>query len=453
MKDFTTGNIKKHFLIFLIPLILRNIVSQLYTFVDTAIVGHFFGKKALSATGSIFPILFVFMSIIIGFFVGVTSTTAKFFGKKDFQSLQKLTHTTINFTIIFGALLTFFTITFSQQIINLLQLPTEIKPMAISYYKALMIGNIFMIAFYGFTNIFQGLGESKTPMYLSIAFSLLNIFGDILLGVILKGGVVGVGLSTSISFAIVFFAAVYLFHRKISFFKIKLKFSMDLAILKEISRIGLPVFMQMAFISSNYLVQQILINRFGTLFIAAISVGVKITSIYTTIGITFANGLTPTVGQNFAKKLHCRIKTLINISLKYLLIFSIFSVVLINIFPETFARIFTNEKDVIQIVIKYLHIVSPSYLFIAINFIINGFFRGIGKTKYPMYGSAIALWFIKLPLIILFSYSVSFSPFKLLPMYPERMFYAFALGTMAEMTINSILFMRINKKYKCRLSS
>ena len=164
MRDLTNGNERKLIFQFALPMLLGNVFQQLYNIVDSIIVGNFIGKEALAAVGASFPIIFTMIALIIGIASGATIVIAQFFGARDYQTIRKMIDTLFIFLFFASILVTFIGITFTEQILRIIQLPEEIIPGAKDYLSIYLAGIIVFFGFNGTSAILRGLGDSKTPM-------------------------------------------------------------------------------------------------------------------------------------------------------------------------------------------------------------------------------------------------------------------------------------------------
>ena len=142
MKDLTTGSERKLIFQFALPMLMGNVFQQLYNIVDSIIVGNFIGKEALAAVGASFPIIFTMIALIIGIASGATIVIAQFFGARDFQTVRKMIDTLFIFLFFASILVTFIGITFTEQILRIIQLPEEIMPGAKDYLSIYLAGMI-----------------------------------------------------------------------------------------------------------------------------------------------------------------------------------------------------------------------------------------------------------------------------------------------------------------------
>ena len=96
MRDMTQGSPAKHIFLFSLPLLLGNVLQQLYNMVDTAVVGKFVGEDAVAAVGSSFPIVFLSVAVASGLSMGCTVVVSQLFGAGRIHEMK----TTISTAII-----------------------------------------------------------------------------------------------------------------------------------------------------------------------------------------------------------------------------------------------------------------------------------------------------------------------------------------------------------------
>jgi len=249
MKDLTIGNERKLILQFALPMLLGNLFQQSYNIVDSIVVGRFIGKEALAAVGASFPVIFILISLVIGFSMGLTVIISQYYGAKDFRSIKRSIDTLNIILLITSIIITLISISFSTEIFQLMQLPVDVIPQAEEYFTTYMLGSIAFFGFNGVSAVLRGLGDSKTPLYFLIIATVLNIILVLLFVIVFDWGVKGAAISTIIAQGISFLLSVlYLnkYHKlvKVSFINIKF----DKKIFLQSLRIGLPSGLQHTFI-------------------------------------------------------------------------------------------------------------------------------------------------------------------------------------------------------------
>ena len=432
MKDLTNGSERKLIFQFALPMLMGNVFQQLYNIVDSIIVGNFIGKEALAAVGASFPIIFTMIALIIGIASGSTIVIAQFFGARDYQTVRKMIDTLLIFLFFASLLVTIIGITFTEQVLRIIQLPEDIIPQAKAYLDIYLAGMIVFFGFNGISAILRGLGDSKTPMYFLIISTLLNIGLDLLFVLVFKWGIKGVAIATILSQGIAFISAIIYLNstHKIIRFRVK-NLTFDMGLFKKSFRIGLPTGIQHTFVSLGMMAVLTIVNLFGTNVIAAYSVVLRINSIASLPAMNFAAALATFVGQNLgAGKTHRATKGLKETILMSSLV-SVSVSILVIVFGKFLVALFTPDPEVIRIGKDYLMIVGSFYIIFSIMFSINGALRGAGDTLIPMFITLLSLWFIRVPVAYLLSKSID----------ETGIWWAFPIGWLAGAVLSYLYYL------------
>ncbi|MDY6800115.1 MAG: MATE family efflux transporter [Bacteroidota bacterium] len=398
MKDLTQGKEGPLILKFALPMLLGNVFQQLYNIVDSIVVGNFIGKEALAAVGASFPIIFAFLSLIIGIASGSTIVISQYFGAKNIEKVKRTIDTLFIFLFLASITISIIAIIFSEDIFKLLKLPEEIIPTAKTYFNIFMGGAIVSFGFNGTSAILRGLGDSKTPMYFLIISTFINIGLDLLFVVVFHWGIAGVAIASVIAQGGAFLTAIIYLNKnhKIIHFTFK-NLVFDKQIFKKSIRIGLPTGIQQTFVSLGMIALIGIVNTFGTNVIAAYSVATRINSLASLPAMNFATALSTFVGQNLGAKKIERVKSGFIATLKMSSIISLTVTAAVILFGHFIMGLFTNDSEVIRIGQEYLIIVGSFYIVLTAMFSISGVMRGAGDTIIPMFTSLISLWVVRIP--------------------------------------------------------
>lgn len=399
MKDLTTGKESKLILQFALPMLLGNVFQQMYSIIDSIVVGKFIGKEALAAVGASFPIIFTLISLVIGFTMGATIITAQYFGSKQMDKVKRTIDTLYIFLFFGSIVLTIAGIALSGPILRLIQIPEVVFPQAKLYLVIYLSGLIFLFGFNGTSAILRGLGDSKTPLYFLIISVIVNIVLVLLFVVVFKWGIAGSAVATVISQAGAFFTAIIYLnktHPVIKFSLNSMKF--DRGIFRDSIRIGLPSGLQQTFVSLGLLAITWIVNLFGLNVIAAYSIAMRIDSLAALPAMNFSAALSTFVGQNIGARKIERVRAGLIATLKMTTAISLSITLLAILFSKPLMGMFTNDADVIEIGSRYLIIVSSFYVLFSTLFAINGVMRGAGDTLIPMFITLFALWFARIPI-------------------------------------------------------
>ena len=197
--DLTTGNITSSLWKFAVPLMLGNVLQQLYNLVDTWVVGRYIGDNALAAVGSSYTLMTFLTSIVIGLCLGSSAFLSMAYGKKD----QNLIRNGIFISaVVIGSLaviLTGIIYIWMNPMIRLLQVPQETISAMREYLFYVFIG-FFAIFLYNYiANVLRGIGNSVTPLFFLGISVILNIFLDLYFVLVLHMGIKGAAVATVIA--------------------------------------------------------------------------------------------------------------------------------------------------------------------------------------------------------------------------------------------------------------
>ena len=398
MKDLTKGKESSLILKFALPMLFGNVFQQLYNVVDSIIVGNFIGKEALAAVGASFPLIFAFLSLIIGIASGSTIVISQYFGAKEIEKVKRTIDTLFIFLFFASIVISIVGIIFSENIFRFLKLPEEVIPQAKIYFNIFIGGVIVSFGFNGTSAILRGLGDSKTPLYFLIVSTFANIAFDLLFVLVFKWGIAGVAIASVLAQGGAFLTAVIYLNRKHEIIQFSLtNLIFDKTIFKKSLRIGLPTGIQQTFVAIGMTALIGIVNRFGTNVIAAYSVVMRIGSLATLPAMNFAQALSTFVGQNIGARKMERVNTGLIATLKMSSLVSLGVSAFVLLGATFLMDLFTNDPEVIRIGKEYLLIVGGFYVVFSAMFIISGVMRGAGDTLIPMFLSLISLWVIRIP--------------------------------------------------------
>jgi len=399
MQDLTIGKEGKLIFGFAAPMLLGNIFQQLFSVVDSIVVGNFIGKEALAAVGASFPIIFVMVSLIIGLVMGTTVVIAQYFGAKDFVKVKRAIDTMYISSLVAGVIVTIAGLLLARPILRLLGLPQEIMPQATLYLRIYFSGIIIFFGYNGTSAILRGLGDSKTPLYFLIIATIANIILVLLFVGVFKWGIAGAAYATLLANGIAFGLAIFWLNKTHKLIRFAIRgMHFDREIFIHSVRIGLPTGIQQTFVALGNLALMGIVNTFGTNVIAGFSVASRLDSLAMVPAMSFSQAISTFVGQNIGANKIERIRTGLISTIKMSGIVTIVTTIVIILWGHLIMSLFTNDSEVIRIGDEYLTIVSIFYILFTLMFIFTGIMRGAGDTLIPMFFTLISLWIIRIPL-------------------------------------------------------
>lgn len=381
----TEGNIWKLLIIFSIPLILGNLLQQMYNTADSIIVGNFVGSNGLAAVGSGTALINLIIAFSQGAAVGAGVIVSQNLGARDKQKTKLAVHTAMCIAIILGVILSAIGVIFSRDLLVWMKTPKSVLKDSVLYLQIYCGGLIFNVIYNMATGILNAAGNSKRPLiYLAIA-SVTNIILDLVFIKALKWGVKGAAIATDISQALSCVLAVGYLLRVNSDYKLivkELKIHGNTA--KQIIRVGLPTAIQNMVISFSNVLVQSSVNSYGATAMAGYAAYLKIDGFNILPVLSISMAVTTFTGQNVGAKKPDRIKKGMWNALIMGVVYTVIIGVVILLTSHTVLGLFTKDNEVItygQLAMKYF---CPFYFLLGILNILAGTVRGAGKGVPPM---------------------------------------------------------------------
>lgn len=399
MRDFTSGNVTRQILQFSGPLVIASVLQNLYSIIDSIIVGRFLGKEALAAVGASFPVIFTLISLVIGVGSGATTVVSQYFGAKNMEKVGQTIDTVFIFFILASLVVSSLGIYFSEGLFMLIGLPAEIIPDAKTYMNIYLAGMVFLFSVSGIGSVLRGIGDSRTPLVIVAAAALLNVILDLVFVLVLNWGIAGVAWATVVSHGIALAGSIVYLNRNhpvVRFSITSMRFSRQIFL--DCTRIGLPTGLQQSFVSLGMLAVMGIVTSFGTNAVAAYSAALRIDSFAKMPSLAFSSALASFTGQNIGANQQSRIRSGLLSTLVISVLYSIFVSAIVLLAGKWVMQLFTSDPEVIRLGREYLIIVTSFYLFFSLMFTYTGLLRGAGATFIPMIISFIMLWVFRVPL-------------------------------------------------------
>lgn len=381
----TEGVIWKRMLLFAVPLILGNLLQQMYNTVDSIIVGNYVGSNALAAVGSSASLINLLIAFSMGASAGAGVVIAQFYGAQNEQGVRSSVHTAVAIAVILGAVLSLAGVLFSPQILIWMGTPAEVMSQSVRYLRLYSMGLIFNVIYNMCAGIVNAVGNSRRSLlYLAVA-SVTNIFLDLVLVEGLALGVAGAAIATDISQCLAMvLILVHLLRVKdsyrVRFHEIRLQRQMALRII----RIGLPTGIQNMVISFSNVLVQSSVNSFGPAAMAGFGAYVKIDGFNILPVMSLSMAATTFTGQNFGAGKIDRVKRGMWVTLAMCLVYTIFIGVVLVLFSRNILGVFTKDSEVVAYGMLAMRYFCPFYFVLSILHGLAGTVRGTGETVAPM---------------------------------------------------------------------
>lgn len=386
-RNLTKGSITINILLFALPLMLGNLLQQMYNIADTWAVGRFLGSKALAAVGSSYALMIFLTSIILGLCMGCSAGISMDYGSKEYSKMRQNIFMSFILIGIISVALNILVYVFMDFILWFLQIPIEIQPLIKDYLNIIFIGIIATFLYNYFANILRAIGNSITPLVFLSLSAILNVILDLVCVLILHWGVKGAAIATVFSqlisgigitaYTIIKFPQLRPNKNDMHWNKHNLYTIFNLSVLTSL---------QQSIMNFGILMVQGLVNSFGTVIMAAFAAAVKIDSFAYMPVQDFGNAFSTYVAQNYGAGKKERIEKGIKSAIITVSIFCLIISSLVFIFAKPLMEIFIEptEIEIIKAGIKYLRIEGACYIGIGILFLLYGFYRAINKPSMSL---------------------------------------------------------------------
>lgn len=403
--DMTIGTPWKSILLFTLPMLIGNIAQQLYSTVDSIVVGNFVGDNALAAVGSAMPILNMLLVLFIGISAGASIMVSQYFGARNREALSYTIGNSITVTAIACILLMVVGTPLIRPVLVALNTPLSILDWCTDYLKISLIGIAGMAYYNILSGIIRGMGDSFSALVYLLVATVINIALDIYFVASLDMGVAGVALATVIAQLVSSVLCLLKLSRMKENFDFGLKYMKPIGIyVKTIIRLGLPSGLTQAIISSAMIIVQSLTNQFGELFIAANVVIMRVDGFAMMPNFSFGMALTTYAGQNVGAGLYDRVIKGAKQGTLLAVAFSGVITGVILLFGKGLMGVFTETEALVELSYRLMKILAVGYIAMAITQSLSGIMRGAGDTVTPMWISLITTVAVRVPVAYGISY-------------------------------------------------
>ncbi len=379
----TEGVIWKEVLIFFIPILISGVFQHLYTLVDGIIVGRYLGDVAFSAVGgSASKVIVLLINFFVGVSTGITAYTSRYYGKKDMKSIWSIIYNGLGIFIFLGIILSIVGLIFAPNLLQSMSTPVESMEYATTYLRTFLFGLVFCISYNSLAGIMRAIGDAKTPFYVLLFCSIINITLDIVFVVLFNMGVLGVALATLIAQGTSAIILTFILFKKLP--NKPSTFKVDWVVIKEICEIGIPVGIQSIMYSLSNILVQSTVNTFGYISVTAWVAYLKIDTIVDLFISSLSGTVITFVGQNYGAEKIDRVKQSV---LQIILISYIIATIIIVIMVfnrYSLMSLFTETEEVVLLGGQLMFIIMPMYLLGIPYQMFAQALRGLGKTFLPM---------------------------------------------------------------------
>lgn len=384
----TSGSTMKLILGFAVPLLMGILFQQVYSLVDTIIVGRFLGVSALAAVGATGSINFLIVGFCQGICNGFALPVAQRFGAKDYGGLRKYVGNSAVLAIIFGGAITLITVIACRPILELMQTPSDIIDLSYNYIVVIFAGIPAIMLYNILSAYLRSLGDSVTPVIFLVISAGLNIGLDLLFIVTFKWGVFGAAFATVLSQAVSGILCLILIIKKFDILHLKRDdWKLDWDYTRYLLIMGLPMGLQYSITAIGSVILQSSVNTLGSTAVASMTAGSRISMFvvcpFDALGSTMATFGGQNVGAGRLDRLGRGLRSAVTLGA----IYSALILVVLIFFGRDLILLFVNASEVTVIAQAKQFLVTNAafYLMLALVNIVRFLIQGMGFSGFAVF--------------------------------------------------------------------
>ncbi len=387
-KDMTTGRITPLLVRFTVPLVLGNLFQLTYNAADSIIVGKFVGEDALAAVGTANPLMTLAILFINGMCLGAGILVSTAFGAGNTRLVERQVSTTALAGTGFSLAFSLLCILLADPLLRLLQVPTDILPMATNYLRIVFAGLLFTFIYNFLAATLRALGDSKSALYFLMISAVLNIGGDLFFVQALGWGSEGCALSTVLSEALCCLLCGLYIRWRVPVLQLGRRWLVfDGKLLRKTVSYGWASAMQQATVQLGKIAVQAIVNTMGVNAMAAFTAASRIDDFAYTPQQNIGHAMTTLMAQNRGAGKKDRVRQGFRCGLGLEFVYALALSALCLIFAQPIIRLFATDPQVVELGVRFLRTISLFYLMPAATNGIQGFFRGVGDLKITLNSS------------------------------------------------------------------
>ena len=389
IKNMTEGKPLPLIVSFALPLMVGNVFQQLYTVVDTMVVGKALGVTALAALGAADWLNWLMLGIIQGFTQGFAILMAKEFGARQYDSLRKVVGNSTILAAVSAVVFLGIGMWLAKPVLTLMETPVEVMDGALLYLRIMYLGIPIVMAYNLLACILRSLGDGQTPLNAMIVASFTNIALDLLFVLVFKWGIAGAAIATLIAQLVS--SLFCLWHiRKLDILALKPSdYRIHLPLAKQLMVLGTPMAFQNALIAIGGLFVQRVVNALGVVFMAGFTATNKLIGILEIAATSYGYAMITFAGQNLGARKTERIRKGMRAALVVAVLTSMVISAVMLIFGKAILSLFISgtPEEVAQtlyVAYYYLALMSIGLSILYVLHVTRSVIQGMGNTVMPM---------------------------------------------------------------------
>ena len=400
--DLTQGSVRRQLVGYAAPVVATTVLQTVYSLVDLLVVSHLLGSSGASGVSNSSQVILILTNIAVGLSNGGNILVSQYFGSGDVRRRQRVTGTFLTLFLLVGVAVAMGCLSLSDTILSMMQAPAYQE--ALDYLRVASVGLVFVYLYNCLASVLRAVGNSRQPMRIILATSVVNVVLDLLFVGPLGMGTAGAALATVLSQALsCVLALVYLLRHRDIF-----SFARELLVpcgedIRRILKLGIPCAVQMSVAGLSWLTVTSLVNGYGVDCSAASAYSAKVKDLSMMFITSLSNAASVMIAQNLGAKKYDRAMEVLKEAVKLSVLISAVLVVFIELTAPWLARVFTDDPNVIAIAAKNMRIEIIGQMFYAFFLVFHAMMIGAGDTYMVLVSSFINCILFRIVLCLVFN--------------------------------------------------
>ena len=392
------------------PTMLEELMQTAVQYIDTAMVGAL-GTQATAAVGATSTVAWLVGSTVSAVGVGFLAFISQCSGAGEQEKARRASAQAVSMTLVVGLLLTVVTTGLSEKVTQWMQVEESIRPAAAQYFLILYSPMLFRAASIIFATVLRSVGDTKTPMRVSLNMNLVNIVLNFLLiyssrSITLFGrsipvwgagwGINGAAAASAVAYVYGGIAMTVRLFRHPEISPKGQRFLPDKTILGPCWKVAFPNMLQRFGTSLGYVAFAAMINALGDTATAAHTIANTVESLFYIPGWGMQTAAATLAGNALGAKdyprLHALVKTILPLEIGLMLVGG----GLLLIFAPQLMSIFTKDPEVKALGSTVLRMVAVSEPFYGVPIVLEGVMQGVGRTVPPFVFNILGMWCVRI---------------------------------------------------------
>ena len=387
-RDLTEGRPLKLIVSFALPMLFGVLFQQLYSFVDTAVVGRYLGAERLAAVGATGSVNFLVIGLCLGLCSGFSIPIAQAFGAKDDGEVRRCVWHAVVLSAVLSVVFAALSTVLCKPLLRLMNTPEEILDHSASYIGIIFAAIPCCVLYNMAGGILRSLGDSRTPVVFLVLASVVNIVLDLLLIIVFRMDVAGAAVATAVSQLLSGIGCVIVMIRRFPILHLSREDRhFDPALARKMLGTGLPMGLQFSITAVGSVLVQWSVNGLGVNAVAAVSGAVKLSAFFACVFDALASTMATYAGQNMGARKLDRIHQGLRCTSVLGIVYCAVAFGVVMLFARPLLGLFIDAQaspEVTAMGVRFLIINAAFYVPLLFVNIVRLSIQGMGFTRVAM---------------------------------------------------------------------